>query len=262
MFAAVMSCIYTMVMMLVLVGLALQMTNEGVCSPTTIFFIFMVGVFLIAGILHPQEFFNLLHGPLYFLTVPSTNMLMMLYAVCNLNIVSWGTRETKQADGSDTKNDNTEGSSRQQKSKASGWIDQKWFSFLNRKTGSQSAVSHETSDYTFSFGNLFKCMCCPKSTERTDHVKMDAIIDKLERLERSIHALDSEGTECVSIGEEVSTPDGDPFSKSSKPAQTAKLTKTEEVEVNIFKKETECDSTGKVEFTNSEAKTKGQYNRE
>lgn len=105
-------------------------------------------------------------------------------------------------------------------------------------------------------------MCCPKPTERTDHVKMDAIIDKLERLERSIHALDSEGTECVSIDEEVSTPDGDPFSKSSKPGQNAKSTKTEEVEVNIFKKETESDSTGKVEFSNLEAKTNGQYNRE
>ena len=40
-----------------------------------------------------QEFWCILHGFLYFLAIPSMSMLLMLYSLCNLHVVSWGTRE-------------------------------------------------------------------------------------------------------------------------------------------------------------------------
>ncbi len=36
-----------------------------------------------------------MHGFLYFLSIPSMYMLLMIYALTNLNVVSWGTREVK-----------------------------------------------------------------------------------------------------------------------------------------------------------------------
>jgi len=40
---------------------------------------------------------NILHGALYFLAVPSMSMLMMIYSICNMHVVSWGTRESATA---------------------------------------------------------------------------------------------------------------------------------------------------------------------
>ena len=41
-----------------------------------------------------QECFCVVHGLLYFFLVPSMYMLLMIYALMNLNNVSWGVRET------------------------------------------------------------------------------------------------------------------------------------------------------------------------
>jgi chitin synthase len=37
---------------------------------------------------------NLLHGFLYLVTIPGGYLLLVTYALCNLHVVSWGTRET------------------------------------------------------------------------------------------------------------------------------------------------------------------------
>lgn len=34
-----------------------------------------------------------MHGVLYLLTIPSGYLLLVIYSICNLNDVSWGTRE-------------------------------------------------------------------------------------------------------------------------------------------------------------------------
>lgn len=34
-----------------------------------------------------------MHGALYLLTIPSGYLLLVIYSICNLNDVSWGTRE-------------------------------------------------------------------------------------------------------------------------------------------------------------------------
>ena len=51
-------------------------------------------IFILSAILHPQEFLDLIPGLLYYITIPSGYLLLMIYSMVNMNIVSWGTRET------------------------------------------------------------------------------------------------------------------------------------------------------------------------
>ena len=51
--AAIMTVGYALVQMVVLVGIILQIIDEP-CGPNAIFFYFVVGTFLLAGLLHPQ----------------------------------------------------------------------------------------------------------------------------------------------------------------------------------------------------------------
>lgn len=60
-FAAMVSIIYAILMMIVLVGLIRQIADYGFCSVTTIFFITIVGIFVVAAILHPQVRYYAFH---------------------------------------------------------------------------------------------------------------------------------------------------------------------------------------------------------
>ena len=82
--------------MLVLVGIVIQISEDGVGSPNAIFFFFVVGTLVLAAILHPQEALCVVHGFIYFLAIPSMYMLLMMYALTNLHVISWGTREGTQ----------------------------------------------------------------------------------------------------------------------------------------------------------------------
>ena len=53
-YAAVLSTIYSLVMMLVIVGLLKQAADNGFCSVTTLFLCFVAGVFILAAFIHPQ----------------------------------------------------------------------------------------------------------------------------------------------------------------------------------------------------------------
>ena len=91
-----MSVLYCFVQTLVMIGLIVEMALAPVvfwCNPTTVFSIFIAGTFLLCGLLHPSEILSLLGGVFYFLFLPTMYLLMMIYAVCNMHVVSWGTRE-------------------------------------------------------------------------------------------------------------------------------------------------------------------------
>ena len=95
-YAYVLTGIYAILQMIVLVGVCIQMSEQGTCSPPFIFFMYVAGTFILAAILHPQEFFCVVHGFTYFLAIPSMYMLLIIYGICNLNEVSWGTREVSR----------------------------------------------------------------------------------------------------------------------------------------------------------------------
>ena len=52
--AAIFSTIYSLVMLVVLIGLLIEGIESQLCSVTTVFFCFVAGVFLVTAILHPM----------------------------------------------------------------------------------------------------------------------------------------------------------------------------------------------------------------
>ena len=105
--AMILSALFALLMMAVFVGSLLSIAREGWYTPTGLFFYLLVGTFVIAGILHPHEFSDLVWGLLYFICIPAGYLFLIIYAICNLNNISWGTRENKSAvlqnDGQDRK---------------------------------------------------------------------------------------------------------------------------------------------------------------
>lgn len=80
-------------MMAVVVGVLLQIRDDGWLAPSSLFFFVMAGEFIATAMLHPSEFYCLKYGVIYYVTVPSMYMLLVIYSVFNMNNVSWGTRE-------------------------------------------------------------------------------------------------------------------------------------------------------------------------
>lgn len=93
--AAVISTAYAIVMIAVIVATAINIVKESVMSPTAWFLFLIVSESAIAGLLHPYEVGCLLYGVIYYLAIPSTYILLIIYALCNLNNIAWGTREIK-----------------------------------------------------------------------------------------------------------------------------------------------------------------------
>ena len=93
---ALMSASYSMVMTMVLVATVAQFTKSDEITSSSFFFIFLVALFFITGLLHPQEIMCLLYGILYLVTLPGGYVLLVIYSICNLHVVSWGTREVAE----------------------------------------------------------------------------------------------------------------------------------------------------------------------
>ncbi|KJH49747.1 Chitin synthase [Dictyocaulus viviparus] len=91
--AQIVGALFAMLMTAVCVGTSLQIQKDGIFSPHSIFLFSVIGSFLTAAILHPLEFTCIIPGILYFLGIPCMYMLLPIYSICNLNTVSWGTRE-------------------------------------------------------------------------------------------------------------------------------------------------------------------------
>jgi len=91
--AAIFSTGYTFLWIMVTIGLLLQTARNSFPSPSVIFLIFVSVVFAISALLHPNEFSCLFHGLLYFVALPTSFIFMVVFYICNLNNVSWGTRE-------------------------------------------------------------------------------------------------------------------------------------------------------------------------
>lgn len=94
--AGLFSMIYAAVMTIVLVGLVMSLSTSSVLNPGLFFVASVVASFVLAGFLHPYEFFCLLHGALFFICIPTSYVLLMIYSLSNMNIISWGTREVPQ----------------------------------------------------------------------------------------------------------------------------------------------------------------------
>ncbi|XP_062589948.1 chitin synthase chs-2-like [Saccostrea cucullata] len=173
-YAAVVSTIYSLLMMVVLVGLLVEAATAGFCSVTTLFLLFVVGVFLVSAVVHPQEFYCVLHGFIYFLSIPSMSMLLMIYSLGNLHVVSWGTRETKEVQPQQTARNVI---LQDNKTKSNRLVETLGFGTNGGK-----------SDYLFSCGKFIRCCPTKKPNERLFQV----LLDRLDDIEAQI-SKDSQG---------------------------------------------------------------------
>lgn len=96
MLANIITCLYAMLMMMVIVGIVLQIMEDGWLAPSSVFTVATFGTFFITAALHPQEMNCLFYLVVYYITIPSMYMLLIIYSLCNLNNVTWGTREVAQ----------------------------------------------------------------------------------------------------------------------------------------------------------------------
>ncbi|XP_012526637.1 chitin synthase chs-1 [Monomorium pharaonis] len=86
---------YAIVMTAVIVAVAINIVTETAMSPSAWFLFLIIGQFASAGLLHPCEIHCLMHGLIYYLAVPAMYVLLIIYSLCNLNNISWGTREVE-----------------------------------------------------------------------------------------------------------------------------------------------------------------------
>ena len=184
--AQILSAVYALVMMAVVIGIFLQIAEDGWYNPNSLLFIILIGSFVLAAVLHPQEFWCLPYFLIYYVTIPSMYVLLVIYSFFNLNNVSWGTREvpkkkTKAELEEEKKKEAEMKNAAKKQSKNDGGL----LGFLMQKSG----VSEE-GGFEFSLANLFKCMCFthevaddPKKQLIKIAASMDEVNNRLSKME-------------------------------------------------------------------------------
>ncbi|XP_067001405.2 chitin synthase chs-2 [Anabrus simplex] len=189
--AQVISAIYGLVMMAVLVGIMLQIEEDGPFAPSSLFFFVVALEMIIAALLHPQELNCLPCGIVYYVTIPSMYLLLILYAIFNLNDVSWGTRDdgSKKKEEEEMEEEKKSVEEPEKKTKQSNLR-----SFLQGSGGDKN-YSDEGS-IEFSLAGLFKCILCthPKSVDEKQHLisigeALNSINKRLDTLERVLDPI-------------------------------------------------------------------------
>uniref|UniRef100_A0A671Q0N1 chitin synthase n=1 Tax=Sinocyclocheilus anshuiensis TaxID=1608454 RepID=A0A671Q0N1_9TELE len=93
--AAIMSVLYAFLMAGTILSIIGDLVKQKTfLTPSGLFLIGMVVLYIITAALHPQEFSLVIYGLLYFLCIPSGYLLLVIYSIVNMNNVTWGTRET------------------------------------------------------------------------------------------------------------------------------------------------------------------------
>ncbi|XP_063838670.1 chitin synthase chs-2 isoform X3 [Ostrinia nubilalis] len=179
--AQILSTAYAMIMMAVIVGTALQLGEDGIGSPSAIFLIALSSSFFIAACLHPQEFWCIVPGIIYLLSIPSMYLLLILYSVINLNVVSWGTREVQtKKTKKEIEQEKKDAEEAKKKAKQKSLL-----GFLQGVNNNEDEGSIE-----FSFAGLFKCMFCTHPKGNEEKVQLLHIASTLEKLEKKLDVVE------------------------------------------------------------------------
>ncbi|GBP49027.1 Chitin synthase chs-2 [Eumeta japonica] len=176
--ASVITCFYAMLMMLVIVGIVLQIVEDGWLAPSSIFTVATFSMFFLTAALHPQEIGCLVYIVIYYITIPSMYMLLIIYSLCNLNNVSWGTREVI-APNNDKVNEKEIEEAKKQMTNTSLM---KWLGKSDETSGSME----------FGVAGLFRCMCCTNPKDHKDDLHLLQIANSLEKIEKRLDRLNPE----------------------------------------------------------------------
>ncbi|CAH1115687.1 unnamed protein product [Psylliodes chrysocephalus] len=180
--AQILSTGYALIMMAVIVGTALQLREDGIGSPSAIFLIAMTGSFMIAAILHPQEFWCIVPGIIYLLSIPSMYLLLILYSIINLNNVSWGTREVAVKK---TKKELEE--ERKQAEEAKKKAKQKSLLGFLQNGGENN---DDEGSIEISLAGLFRCMLCTHQKAGDEKAQLIHIGDSLDSLGKRLDHIE------------------------------------------------------------------------
>ncbi|XP_023936674.1 chitin synthase chs-2 isoform X1 [Bicyclus anynana] len=179
--AQILSTAYAMIMMAVIVGTALQLGEDGIGSPSAIFLISLSSSFFIAACLHPQEFWCVVPGIIYLLSIPSMYLLLILYSVINLNVVSWGTREVQtKKTKKEIEQEKKEAEEAKKKAKQKSLL-----GFLQGVNSNEEEGSIE-----FSFAGLFKCLLCTQPKGNEEKLQLMHIASTLDKLEKKLDTVE------------------------------------------------------------------------
>ncbi|XP_057328109.1 chitin synthase chs-2 isoform X1 [Microplitis mediator] len=181
--AQILSTAYAMIMMAVIVGTALQLGEDGIGSPSAIFLISLTSSFLIAACLHPQEFWCIVPGIIYLLSIPSMYLLLILYSIINLNVVSWGTREVQvKKTKKELEQEKKEAEEAKRKVKQNSLL-----GFLQNGAGSND---DDQGSIEISFAGLFKCLLCTHGKPSDEKQQLIAIADSLDHLGKRLEIIE------------------------------------------------------------------------
>nr|AAX20091.1 chitin synthase 2 [Manduca sexta]AAX20092.1 chitin synthase 2 [Manduca sexta] len=184
MLANLITCFYAMVMMFVIVSIVLQISQDGWLAPSSMFTAATFGIFFVTAALHPQEIICLLYISIYYITIPSMYMLLIIYSLCNLNNVSWGTREVAQKKTA-KEMEMDKKAAEEAKKKMDNQSIMKWFGKSDETSGSLE----------FSVAGLFRCMCCTNPKDHKDDLHLLQIANSIEKIEKRLSALGAEESE-------------------------------------------------------------------
>ncbi|XP_017770728.1 PREDICTED: uncharacterized protein LOC108558345 [Nicrophorus vespilloides] len=180
--AQILSTGYALIMMAVIVGTALQLREDGIGSPSAIFLIAMTSSFFIAACLHPQEFWCILPGIIYLLSIPSMYLLLILYSIINLNVVSWGTREVAvKMTKKEMEQEKKEAEEAKKKAKQK--------SLLGFLQGGGTSDDDEGS-IELSVAGLFKFMLCTHQKSGDEKAQLIHIADSLDVLSKRLDHIE------------------------------------------------------------------------
>ncbi|XP_054158315.1 chitin synthase chs-2-like [Oppia nitens] len=160
--AMLLSIVYSMVMLAVYVGISIDMFHKTVFTPNSMFFMGLMGSFIVAAILHPQEFGCIIAMPLYMLLIPSMYLLLTIYSVTNMHVVTWGTREVKSKLTATVSTDDTQQSDSDITVANKPMANKSLLGYLNL-----SQLVGRGSDGRSGFG-IITCMCCSPSQRPDD----------------------------------------------------------------------------------------------
>ncbi|XP_044753771.1 chitin synthase chs-2-like isoform X2 [Coccinella septempunctata] len=177
MVAGILSSIYGLIMMAVMIGVLLQIHDDGVLAPSSLFFFFMLSEFFVAAILHPKEFYCLKYGIIYYVTVPSMYMLLMIFSVFNMNNVSWGTRDITTVPEQVPQEEKKESATGEKKKEG-------FFAFLE----DQKDKIKEEGSLGIACSGLFNCLFCTHPSE--EYEKLIAIKVTLEEINRKLGIIE------------------------------------------------------------------------
>ncbi|XP_011301044.1 uncharacterized protein kkv isoform X1 [Fopius arisanus] len=181
--AQILSTLYAMIMMAVIVGTALQLGEDGIGSPSAIFLMSLSSSFFIAACLHPQEFWCVVPGIIYLLSIPSMYLLLILYSIINLNVVTWGTREVQvKKTKKELEQEKKEAEEAKKKAKTKSLL-----GFLQNGSGNND---DDQGSIEISLAGLFKCMLCTHGKPSEEKQQLVAIAESLEQLGKRLETIE------------------------------------------------------------------------